>query len=748
MGILVGTGVLTFLIVGFAVLVKNFYRKVLPGQALINNKTGKGENATEVSFQGSLVLPIIHKAETMDISVKTIELARTGKEGLICQDNIRADIKVTFFVRVSPTAEDVRRVAQSIGCARASDQRTLEELFVAKFSEALKTVGYQMNFVDLYTQRDNFKDAIINVIGQDLNGYSLEDAAIDFLEQTPIEALDPDNILDSEGIRAITAITSEKSVHTNLLQNEEKKRIKKQDVETREAVLALERQQAVAEATQAREVANVRAREKAEIERVQAEEYLKAEQAKIKAREEVDIANQNKERQVAVAEKNKERVIAVETERVEKDRALEQIIRERETALQDIDKEKALEKEKKEIADVIRGRVAVEKTVAEEEERIKDLRATMTANRNRDVVIISAEAEAQEKLVKDIKAAEAQEKSATHLAKERLIMADADLEAADRLAKAKIREAEGTRAEVAAPGLAEATVIEARASAAEKRGLVDARVTKEQAMAEAEGNEAKGMSNVRVKEADAGAVLKFGQSEAEVEKLALLAKAKGKEEDGLADVRVKEADAQRIQKVGQAEAIAIRERGTAEAETVELKLQAEAKGLTEKAEAMKLLDGVGRAHEEFRIALEKEKEVEFRALEAQQRIAHYQANVLGEAFKNTKIDIVGGDGDFFDKFVNAVGYGKSLDGFMNKSNTASKALGEYMGGDRSLPADLTQVLTRPKVGAGEITQLSVAAFLNHLMRDASGDDKSKVTALIKAAEKLGIEGLSPRTDAE
>ena len=43
----------------------------------------------------------------MDISVKTLEIDRRGKEGLICADNIRADIKVAFFVRVNPTADDV-----------------------------------------------------------------------------------------------------------------------------------------------------------------------------------------------------------------------------------------------------------------------------------------------------------------------------------------------------------------------------------------------------------------------------------------------------------------------------------------------------------------------------------------------------------------------------------------------------------------------------------------------------------------
>jgi uncharacterized membrane protein YqiK len=96
----------------------------------------------------------------------------------------------------------VLKVAQSIGCAR-SQQSTLEELFAAKFSEALKTVGKKMEFEHLYTHRDVFKDQIISVIGKDLNGYVLDDAAIDFLEQTPISVLDPANVLEALGIKKI-----------------------------------------------------------------------------------------------------------------------------------------------------------------------------------------------------------------------------------------------------------------------------------------------------------------------------------------------------------------------------------------------------------------------------------------------------------------------------------------------------------------------------------------------------------------
>src|SRR5690606_4150456 len=256
-GVVLG-GLLVFAL-GLAALYAKLYRKVDQGKALIVNKMKRNE----VFFTGGLVIPVVHRAEIMDISVKPIDISRTGKEGLICRDNIRADIKVTFFVRVNKTADDVLKVAQSIGTMRASDQETLESLFNAKFAEALKTVGKQLDFEELYIKRHEFKEQIMAVIGQDLNGYVLDDAAIDYLEQTPIQSLDHTNILDARGIRKITEITASQAVHTNDLRREAEKHTKKKDVETREAILELERQEQDAIAKQAREVASVRAREEA-----------------------------------------------------------------------------------------------------------------------------------------------------------------------------------------------------------------------------------------------------------------------------------------------------------------------------------------------------------------------------------------------------------------------------------------------------------------------------------------------------
>lgn len=489
-GIAVLAGAALLLVLIGLLLVTKLFRKVEQGKALIVSKTRK----VDVTFTGSVVLPVLHKAEVMDISVKTIEITRAGKEGLICRDNIRADIRITFFVKVSKTVEDVIKVAQAVGTARASDRNTLQELFHAKFSEALKTVGKQMDFTDLYTKREELRYRIIEVIGVDLNGYHLEDAAIDYLEQTPLTQLDPGNVLDAQGIRKITELTAVEHVRTNEAQRNEEKEITRQDVDAREAILELQRRQADAEIKQKREIETVRAREEAETARVVEEERLRAQSAFLRTEEQLGVQRENQAREVAVAAKNRERVIAVESERIEKDRLLEVIARERETSLTRIAADKEVEAEKREIAEVVRERVAVDRTVAEQEESIKKLRAVEEAERRRQAVIIAAEAEAQEKLVKDIKAAEAAEQAATHRAAEELTLAEARLKTADLDAQAKLRLAEGVQAESAAEGLAAVQVRDKEAEVIEKAGRAEAEATEARLRAEAEGARAKALA--------------------------------------------------------------------------------------------------------------------------------------------------------------------------------------------------------------------------------------------------------------
>ena len=52
-------------------------------------------------------------------------------------------------------------------------------------------------------QRRNFREKVKEVIGKDLNGFVLEDVAIDFLEQTDLEFMNVNDTNDAQGIEKI-----------------------------------------------------------------------------------------------------------------------------------------------------------------------------------------------------------------------------------------------------------------------------------------------------------------------------------------------------------------------------------------------------------------------------------------------------------------------------------------------------------------------------------------------------------------
>ncbi len=674
-GIIFGVIILIGIVSSFI----KMYRKAVQGEALV--RTGMG--GTKVSFSGMFVVPVLHKLEIMDITLKTIVISRTGKEGLVCKDNMRADIKVTFFVRVNQTHEDVKQVAQSIGCSRASNQEALELLFDAKFSEALKTVGKQFEFVSLYNSRDEFKREILNIIGTDLNGYVLDDCAIDYLEQTPIESMNENNILDAEGIKKIIDLTSQQKIQANHIQREKEKTITKQDVEARETVLELERQLAESEARQKKEVESIQAREEAETNKIREEERLKAERARITTEEELLVAEENKLREVVVAQKNKERAEAVENERVQQAQLLEATEKERIVELKRIEKEKAVEEERKNIQDVIRERVAIEKTVVEEQERMADIKAEAGAERTKKVAVTLAEKEAEEALVKEIKSAEAKKQAAEHIAKQMMIDAQAQESSAIHKAEAKKTLAEAQAAEAAALGMAEAQVMEAKAAAREKQGDAEASVIEAQSEAEAKGIRMKGV-----------------------------AKAEAEEKLGLAEAKV------------------MTEKFTADAE-----------GIEKKAEAMKVLDGVSKDHEEFKLRLAKEKEIELAHINIQKEIARAQAEVISEALKAAKIDIVGGETMFFDKIVGSITNGKSADRLISNSKVLGEVKDTFFSTETGagFRDKIREFVHQFGVSSEELRNLSVSALLLKMMGQASDDESKGVLSQLKSlTETLGI----------
>jgi hypothetical protein len=393
--------------------------------------------------------------------------------------------------------------------------------------------------------------------------------------------------------------------------------------------------------------------------------------------------------------------------------------RSKEVSLNQIEMNKALETEKRAIADIIRARVAVDKTVAVEEESIKDLRTDSEAKRHKHVAIIHAEAAAQEVFIKDIKQAEAEQQVAQSHAKKQLILAEAAMEASDKEARAAIRRSEGVQAEHAAEGLAVVRVKEADALALEKTGLAQARVrdaqvqvTDREGQVIAENTRRKALAEAAGREAEAAAIEKTG-----------LAEAVGKREKLLAEVTAKEAEAGAIEK----------------------RMLAEAKGLAEKAQAMKQLEGAGREHEEFRLRLENERAIAIEQIKARVQMTEHQAKVMAEAMAHADIKIVGGDGQFFDRFVKAVSLGNTIDGVVESSDIVKQLVqgnGNGAGAGKSvnkLLEDVRAMLRTAGVTPESTRDLTVSNVLGSMMVKADDSTKGKLKALLEQARKLGVD---------
>ena len=730
-----------------------FIKKIKPGEAGV--RTGVG--GITVAKDYMLRVPGLQQLQIMDLSVKKLEVVRKGKDGLICEDNIRADIEVVFYVRVNDEKSevdgktdfhDIKTVATQVGCERASEIELLKQLFEAKFSEALKSAGKKMQFEKLYTDRIPFRQEIIDTIGSDLNGYTLEDVAIDYLEQTPLDAHDPNNVLDSVGrakIVELTAQMEEKENQRKVNRDEEinkqnrdmELQIKEKDIQTEVAQRALDRENAQDLAAQTREVEVTKAEEAAITEKSVQAARKESENARLMTEEDVEVRTVQKDRSVQEARVNLDKdLLRLEEEKKESGQQAE-VDRERRVGLSTQEKEAAIIAAAFGVAESKAGLESKEKEVTTQHQQRLDVEADMSAERARRVLNIEAEARAEADQKRDLIAAqadydvrqkradalkyedvtkaEAEKLEAEQTAEQIQITADAEAKASEKRNHAMQQEAEGTAAMQAAAGYAEANVMKAKAEAK----MVDAEAEKAQGLAEATIIEAQGKASGSAKAAE-------GEGEAK----------------GIAAKGV--AEGKSIESKGTAEGVAIESKGVAEGKSVEAIRLAEAQGAekmglaealakTEMAKAIELFNKASQDHEEFRLQLDKDKDVELADINIKKDIADAQARVLGEALKSANIDLVGGEQDFFNRVVSSVSQGKVVDRLVDNSQTITDVKNTFFNGDPDhLKNKLAGWIKASGLKSEDVKNLTISALLASMV---SKTEDNSLRGLMRAAEK-------------
>jgi uncharacterized membrane protein YqiK len=480
--VLLAVGLIIFVIAVVAVSLARFYRRCGADEALV--RTGSGGNKVVIGG-GVTVYPILH--QLLRVSLRSIKLSveRSGRNALVTRDKIRANVTTELYVKVEPIHDDVLAAARSFG-EQNLDEHAIGDLIEGKLTDALRSVAANQTFMDLHGQRKQFAESIQNALSEELkkNGLTLENVSITALAMVPVKDLDPQDVFDAEGLRAITESVQSNAEKTNLIQREKEIAIKLQNVEAKKRALSMEQAQAQAEADQGRRVAEYTATQSAEQAKTvyaqnQAQQEARiaqeqgiavAQQARLQAEREAQIATEKaveaatiaKQKAVQAAEIDKQKVIEAAT--IEKQRVVEsaEIVKQQAVETAHIAKQIAVTQSEEQAARAAALKAQAEADQQQAQQAILTVEETAMANRQKQIAVIKAEEQAQEARIGAEAAAS-------------VVRTEAQAEA-DR-----VRIAAEARASAAAQ---EAAAIRTLAEATQRRGVAEAEARRRQVDAE------------------------------------------------------------------------------------------------------------------------------------------------------------------------------------------------------------------------------------------------------------------------
>jgi uncharacterized membrane protein YqiK len=282
-------------------------------------RTGLGGQKV-VMDGGAIVFPVFHETILVNMNTLKLEVTRFGKDSLFTKDRMRVDVVVAFFVRVVPTVEGIGNAAQTLG-AKTLDPGELSQLVEDKFVDALRAAAVAMTMQELLDKRQDFIQGVQNAVSEDLlkNGLELESVSLTRIDQTAMQFFDANNAFDAEGLTRLTEQTQRRARERNEIEQDTTVAISRKNFEAKQLQLEIDRNRRFAELTQTQEVSTREAEQEAAVARFRAERHREAEEAKIIAERQIKEAQVAKEQ--AVRQRSVEAEREIEIARVEQQRA-------------------------------------------------------------------------------------------------------------------------------------------------------------------------------------------------------------------------------------------------------------------------------------------------------------------------------------------------------------------------------------------------------------------------------------------
>jgi len=379
---------------------------------------------------GCVVLPGFHEITRVPLREISIDVERTGKLAVRTQDYLRANMRVTFYVCISPNKEDVLVAAARLSKQGKISESDIKEALEKRADDAIRAAAKRKSIAEIDSDKLGFADEVLNLIQLDLKkvGLTLNNIAISEIEES--DTYDENNFFDAQGVKLRTE-TIQKSIEQKLnveLKTEQQKKelelstkvaIEAKELEATKQSLNIAKEKEEAKLNQAKEIEFLKAQQAREIQESQDQEEAKIERNKIlqaKAVEEEKI-----QQNLAVQQSQIDANIALE----ERNKALKiaQIEQQQQTEVAEINRKKILdaskltaqievaeaEKQSKiaqqesaiAIAQKSKDRFAAEAEKAQAEAAVITASEVEKAEREQRLSAIAAEREAQQARIKE-----------------------------------------------------------------------------------------------------------------------------------------------------------------------------------------------------------------------------------------------------------------------------------------------------------------------------------------------------------
>lgn len=420
LGILSGGFVILIVFILLAVLAYTRVYVITPTNEAFVQTGGVFRKRKKVILNGgSVVLPGFHELTRVPLRELSIDVERTGKLAVRTQDYLRADMRVTFYVCINASEEDVLTAAARLSNNGKITPDDIKNALEKRADDGIRAAAKSKNLAEIDSDKLGFAQEVLNLVEPDLKkvGLTLNNIAISEIEES--DTYDTNNFFDAQGVRLRTETIQRSIQQKREVELTTRVAIEQKELDAEKRSLQITKDQEDAQLSQTLKIESLKAEREREIQEKRDQEAATAQRTKIL--QEKSVEEEEIQRRLSVQQKQIEADIELE----ERQKALKvtQALQQEEAEVANVNRKKAVdsaqylatvqvaeaEKESKvaqeealiAIAERERSRFQAEAERAQAQAAVLTATAVEQAEREQRLAMIAAEQEAQERRIAD-----------------------------------------------------------------------------------------------------------------------------------------------------------------------------------------------------------------------------------------------------------------------------------------------------------------------------------------------------------